>query len=116
MNRSRYRHLLVRCLVLGLVALACVVVTSSLMRPGLGQEGAAIGVAGGSLLQAAPFDRITLTDGTVLDVDPVSPRPLPAYDPSKNRKTEKNPRPPREGNIFLPGEKPKGAAPEEQEA
>ena len=30
------------------------------------------------LLRAAPFDRITLIDGTVLIVDPVSPRPLPA--------------------------------------
>ena len=37
------------------------------------------------LLRAAPFDRITLIDGTVLIVDPVTPRPLPTYDPAKER-------------------------------
>jgi peptide/nickel transport system substrate-binding protein len=35
------------------------------------------------LLRSPPFDRITLTDGTDLKVDPVSPRPLPAIDPAK---------------------------------
>ncbi len=29
------------------------------------------------LLKSAPFDRLTLVDGTVLDIEPVSPRPLP---------------------------------------
>lgn len=36
------------------------------------------------LLSAPPFDRVTLIDGTIMTVEPVSPRPLPAYDPSKD--------------------------------
>src|SRR5262249_37650959 len=39
----------------------------------------------GDLLRAVPFDRLTLTDGTVVFIDPVSPRPLPVYDPTKER-------------------------------
>ena len=39
------------------------------------------------LLRAAPFDRITLIDGTVLIVDPVSPRPLPPLRPAKDAKS-----------------------------
>ncbi len=35
------------------------------------------------LLKAAPFDRITLVDGMVVDVEPISPRPLPAPEPKK---------------------------------
>jgi len=38
------------------------------------------------VLRSVPFDRFTLTDGMVLMVDPVSPRPLPPYDPSKEGK------------------------------
>jgi peptide/nickel transport system substrate-binding protein len=68
------------------------------------------------LLRAAPFDRITLIDGSVLLVDPVSPRPLPVIDPAKvrekQRRREKN-EIPLEGNIIpgvrtkleMPGEK-----------
>ena len=37
------------------------------------------------VLRSMPFDRITLVDGTVLIVDPVSPRPLPPIDPAKTR-------------------------------
>ena len=37
------------------------------------------------LLRSAPFDRITLIDGTVVIVDPISPRPLPPYDPTKQK-------------------------------
>jgi peptide/nickel transport system substrate-binding protein len=58
------------------------------------------------LLKASPFDRITLIDGTVLDIEPVSPRPLPPYDPRKDRKADaKDSGPPPEGNIFLPSQK-----------
>ncbi len=53
------------------------------------------------LLTATPFDRMTLTDNSLLRVDPVFPRPLPPYE-SKKRDKE---RIPREGNIRLPGEK-----------
>ena len=56
------------------------------------------------LLRAVPFDRVTLIDGTVLIVDPVSPRPLPTYDPAKERekkrRREKNVIP-LEGNIIV---------------
>jgi peptide/nickel transport system substrate-binding protein len=41
------------------------------------------------LLRSIPFDRITLTDGTVLVIDPVSPRPLPAFDPTKERERKR---------------------------
>ena len=37
------------------------------------------------LLKAAPFDRITMTDGVVFDVEPLTPRPLPAPDKKKAR-------------------------------
>src|SRR5205085_2079201 len=50
-------------------------------RPGAGQGG---GARVDDLLAATPFDRITLADGTVLEVEPISPRPLPAYDPKKD--------------------------------
>jgi peptide/nickel transport system substrate-binding protein len=60
------------------------------------------------LLRAAPFDRITLIDGTVLDVEPVSPRPLPVYDPAKEREQRRRSRGksiiPPEGNV-IPGKK-----------
>jgi len=57
------------------------------------------------LLRAMPFDRITLTDATVLVVDPISPRPLPPYDPVKERDTRRRAREaksaiPLEGNII----------------
>ena len=34
-------------------------------------------------LTSVPFDRITLIDGLVLNIEPVSPRPLPVYDQKK---------------------------------
>ncbi len=39
------------------------------------------------LLKSAPFDRITLIDGSVYDVEPVSPRPLPPLDPKKKSRS-----------------------------
>lgn len=38
------------------------------------------------LLKTAPFDRLRLIDGTEFKVEPISPRPLPPYDPSKEKK------------------------------
>jgi peptide/nickel transport system substrate-binding protein len=71
------------------------------------------------LLGSAPFDRITLVDGTVIEVEPVSPRPLPPYDPArekeKGRRLDKAVRPSPEGNILLPGEKPRAAAAEDKD-
>src|SRR4051812_40237895 len=37
------------------------------------------------LLKAQPFDRITLIDNTTWLVEPVAPRPLPEYDPAKEK-------------------------------
>ena len=42
-----------------------------------------------------PFDRVTLIDGTVLIVDPISPRPLPVIDPAKEKQAAARPRTPR---------------------
>ncbi len=61
------------------------------------------------LLREVPFDRITLIDGTVLLVEPISPRPLPVYDPVKQREERRRAREadsviPEEGNI-IPGKK-----------
>lgn len=60
---------------------------------------------GKTLLRSEPFDRITLIDGTVLLVDPVSPRPLPVVDPAKERERKRKQEStgvPEEGNI-IPG-------------
>ena len=57
------------------------------------------------LLRAAPFDRITLIDGTVLVVEPVSPRPLPPSIRPRTRTEAASTRPkpgiPEEGNIIV---------------
>ena len=54
-----------------------------------------------NLLRAAPFDRVTLIDGTVLLVDPVSPRPLPVVDPAKARRGKRDAGGiPEEGNVI----------------
>jgi peptide/nickel transport system substrate-binding protein len=54
-------------------------------RAGQDQPGAA--PAGPlELLQRAPFDRLTLVDGTTFEIEPISPRPLPPYDPAKDKK------------------------------
>ncbi len=52
------------------------------------------------LLQTTPFDRLTLIDNSVMKVEPVSPRPLPEYDPLKKKKPERSRG---LGNIFLKG-------------
>jgi len=79
----------------------------SAVLPGRAQDAPSAPEPGSDdLLRAAPFDRITLIDGTVLIVDPVSPRPLPAYDPSKNKDGKRRGRDsrsaiPAEGNIIV---------------
>jgi peptide/nickel transport system substrate-binding protein len=62
------------------------------------------------LLKAVPFDRITLVDNSVVEVEPISPRPLPPYDPAKDdTKASDTPKTkaeaPREGNVALPAKK-----------
>jgi peptide/nickel transport system substrate-binding protein len=71
-------------------------------------------------LRSLPFDRLTLTDGTVLIIDPVSPRPLPDPEPTKSQtkvrlkgtRTEI----PLEGNIGLQGEPSKFKMPGQEKA
>src|SRR5262249_48609986 len=65
--------------------------------------------------RSIPFDRVTLNDGAVLIVEPVSPRPLPAYDAEKERKKKKGFTLPPEGNIGLPGSKSRVVTPREDE-
>jgi peptide/nickel transport system substrate-binding protein len=77
---------------------------------GIGQEPAAALPLPDDVLRSTPFDRITLSDGTILLVDPFSPRPLPTIDPAKIKHQVKvrvkgsKTAIPLEGNIGLPGE------------
>lgn len=74
------------------------------------------------VLRSMPFDRITLVDGTVLIVDPVSPRPLPPINPAKAKKQEtarlkgSKAEIPLEGNIGLPGEPSKFKQPDKEKS
>jgi peptide/nickel transport system substrate-binding protein len=86
-------------------ALMIVIGAWGVMPPGVAQEAANEALPGSTdLLRAVPFDRVTLIDGTTLIVEPVSPRPLPSPDASKESKRRerirKAPIPP-EGNIIV---------------
>jgi peptide/nickel transport system substrate-binding protein len=65
------------------------------------------------LLRSLPFDRIVLVDGSVLIVEPVSPRPLPPIERARTKKAEtvhvkgSGAEVPIEGNISLPGDRSK---------
>ena len=105
-----------------IVALGLVGAIHHASRTGHGQEppAAAAGPATSDPLRSPPFDRITLIDGTVLIIDPVSPRPLPAPETAKSKtkvrlkgtRTEI----PLEGNIGLPGEPSKFKTPKQERA
>ncbi|MDB5351106.1 MAG: ABC-type dipeptide transport system, periplasmic component [Planctomycetota bacterium] len=59
-------------------------------RTGLGQGvGSKTVTLPADLLKSEPFDKITLIDDTVWLIDPVSPRPLPVYDPVKDKEKKK---------------------------
>lgn len=87
------------------VALAMVVASPIWTGTIRGQEEAAPGVPGATdLLRATPFDRITLTDNAVILTEPISPRPLPPYDPKKDRSQDpRRPRGTTEGLIKIVG-------------
>ena len=40
------------------------------------------------LLKSAPFDRLTLIDNSVFEIEPITPRPLPPIDPKKRAKLQ----------------------------
>ena len=75
---------------------------------------------GKDLIKTAPFDRITLIDGSVINVDPISPRPLPPPETAKEKRDKIRARDktiiPPEGNIGLPGEKSRVETVEEAKA
>ncbi|HEV3165544.1 MAG TPA: ABC transporter substrate-binding protein [Isosphaeraceae bacterium] len=104
-----------RWLASGAVALLVMVVAWGVPQVGWGQ----VPTRQVELLKTQPFDRITLVDGTALDIEPVTPRPLPPFDPKKERSRQKKKseqdKPPEEGNIGLPGEKTKAKAAEAKE-
>jgi peptide/nickel transport system substrate-binding protein len=107
-------HVLARFLTVALVTAGCLATVWHLARPGHAQERAEPPATGG-LLAAAPFDRLTLTDGAVVDIEPVSPRPLPPYDAKKEKARKPQGGLPPQGNILLPDEKAKKAALDEKE-
>jgi peptide/nickel transport system substrate-binding protein len=77
-----------------LPSLAVVVMVSALVicAGTWGQEPAAVpepAPGAAERLRSVPFDRLTLVDGTVVTIEPVSPRPLPSYDPTKERERRK---------------------------
>ena len=90
-------------------SLALTFVTSfllSLAAVGLFAPAQAQNAAGGTdqLLRAAAFDRVTLIDGTLLVVDPITPRPLPTLDAIKERDKKRRRDDnliPLEGNIII---------------
>lgn len=108
-----------RPLAVALTALAIVGAAWALPRNSLGQPPAPEPAQPeADLLQANPFDRITLIDNAVIHVEPISPRPLPPYDPKKAaaaKKAKKAEPPPPEGNIGMPGEKSKFKMPEPED-
>jgi len=89
---------LVTTAILIMIAIAVV----PLRLPAEAQTAAPVPPGEGDLLRSPPFDRITLIDGTVLVVDPISPRPLPPYDPTKKQDTRRDRGEiPEEGNIIV---------------
>ncbi len=74
----------------------------SLRLPVQAQTTAAAAPGDTELLRSAPFDRLTLMDGTVLIIDPISPRPLPPYDPTKQKERRRDREEiSEEGNIIV---------------
>jgi peptide/nickel transport system substrate-binding protein len=112
-----YRHGMGRAAGIAAVAFATLTYSalSSLAEARLQATGAAAaktqstGAEPIDLLKGNPFDRITLIDGSVHLIEPVSPRPLPEYDAAKAKEEERakaratktSDGPPAEGNIFV---------------
>ncbi len=97
-----------------LLSVASAVIGLALAWPGLGlgQQPPVSGVAPLrkklDLLKTEPFDRITLPDNSVWEVEPIVPRPLPPIDKKeRERKAREENTIPAGGNIGLLGEKSK---------
>lgn len=97
---------------------AAVVTVGTICLAGLGvaqEPGSTV-----DLLRSEPFDRMTLVDGSVFNIEPVSPRPLPVYDPSKAKARAKANEPEMieitdGGNGSSPRAKKKANRPKEEE-
>lgn len=99
-----------RFLAVALAAVAVLAIAWAGPRSGRGQA------VGRDLLRTPPFDRVTLIDGTVLEVEPISPRPLPPYDEALARRVaERKKTVPREGNVLLPSQTKELAAAKKRE-
>jgi peptide/nickel transport system substrate-binding protein len=83
-----------------MVSLVVAAAASATPRPGGAQEPAPAPIGADDLLRSNPFDRITLIDGTVLIIEPVSPRPLPVYDPKQER--ERRRRSSEKNSVAMP--------------
>lgn len=70
-----------RALAAALVAALLVSVSAAAQTPGQAAPAAAQPPL--ELLQRFPFDRMTLVDNATFEIEPISPRPLPAYEPSR---------------------------------
>ena len=75
--------------VLALVSTIALTLAASIGIPttGLGQAPAPPKARPNDLLKSAPFDRITLIDNSVYDIEPLTPRPLPPIDPKKKSRS-----------------------------
>ncbi len=73
-------------------------------RTGRAQVAADPNAKGKEVIARAPFDRITLIDNTTWEIEPLSPRPLPVFDPTKKPPRRKA-QLPHNGNIGVPGQK-----------
>ena len=96
-----------RLLVSSAIAVGVLALAFLPARSGLGQAPASEPKLPTDLLKAQPFDRLTLIDNSVWLIEPVSPRPLPEYDPVKAREAaRKAAREARErpniGNVGVP--------------
>ncbi len=115
----RGRHRTGRLLGMGMGLLTVLAAAWSGPREGNGQDATGL-PSGKDPIKTAPFDRITLTDGSVINVDPISPRPLPPPETAKEKRAKIRARDktiiPPEGNIGLPGEKSKVETVEEAKA
>jgi peptide/nickel transport system substrate-binding protein len=99
-----------RASLLGSVLTATLVLATAWLAPRAGFAQATVNP--NDLLKSMPFDRITLIDGLVVTIDPVSPRPLPVYDVQKEARNAAKRKAAehelmKEGNVFLPGKEPK---------
>lgn len=90
--------------VTALVVAGSLAAVAALPNAGRAQNAVDPNAKGREIIARAPFDRVTLLDNTTWEIEPLSPRPLPPFDPTKKPPRRKI-QPPHNGNIGLPGQK-----------